>query len=471
MRKCASPATMCIALLAMLGLAGLPPAKAQDFPAGETPILDGSVTAIASDANFSVDGNPVVAGPQTAVWKHYVESGQNVMKVDPRGLETLAVGDEVKVFGRNEKHTHLVSASQILVSRKYQRVTGYAVVQQVIATSPRPVLEADGYYIVIPHRVVVNDSPPFTGTIPPVNAWIHYSGKFDHAGFVVVHRIVVSKFALSKRLRKGLIKSEGKLTPPVYGNGTGGYGNAGDITAPYIFGRRNTARIPADWELQQRVQEIGERLIPDCQKRLAASDPQKIDFRFYVVDDKSYFQNIGGAIGSPDGIVIIPEQTIARLRNDDQIAAILSRGVAEALEWQVPASVVGSNGPALIQAAQMAGPYAGLVLSSIGLYEMLHGKYPVRYDPLQTERVALSLMHDAGYDLRQAPLAWQIVAYRYAKHPLALRPPLQSVFLSNLVRLEDEHNLKAQLQGPLIPLQQDSRNRGAPRPPASDNQL
>jgi hypothetical protein len=436
-------------------------ARAQDYPAGQTPIVEGYITAISSDTAFSVGSDTqyslyqrhVVITPQTVFWRHITQMGQDVMTDDPNVPKVWAVGDEVRVFGRNDKRLHAIVAAQILVRRKYEHVDGFAVVQRVIARSPRIVLEADGYYIVVPHRVAVNDSSPLSGQIPRVNEWISYSGRFDRAGFVVVHRIVVSKFALSKRLRKGLTKSEGKLTAPVYGNEAGGYGSAGEIAAPYIFGRRSTARIPADWELQQRVQEIGDRLIPACQRRLAVNDPQKIDFRFYVVDDKSYFQNIGTAIGSPDGVVIIPEQTIARLRNDDQIAAVLAQGVAEALEWQVPPSVVGANGPALIEAAQMAGPYAGLALSSIGLYEMLHGKYPVRYDPLQTERVALSLVRDAGYDVRQAPVAGQILAYRDAKHPLALRPPPQSMYLSNLVRLEYEHNLKAQLRGAVIPLQ------------------
>ncbi len=435
-------------------------ARAQDFPTGQTPIVEGYISSISSDTAFSVvfdtqfpiQERHVVITPQTVFWRHITQMGQDVMTDDPNVPKEWAVGDDVQVFGRNDKHLHAIVAAQVLVRRKYEHINGYAVVQRVIARSPQLVLEADGYYIVVPHRVV-NDSPPFSGQIPRVNEWIKYSGRFDRAGVVVVHRIVISKFVLSKRLRKGLTKSQGKLTAPIYGNGAGEYGKDGEIAAPYIFGRRNTARIPANWELQQRVQEIGERLIPACQKRLAANDPQKIDFRFYVVDDKSYFQNIGTAIGSPDGIVIIPERTIARLRSDDQIAAILAQGVAQALEWQVPPSVVGSNGPALIQAAQMAGPYAGLALSSIGLYEMLHGKYPVRYDPLQTERVALSLMHNAGYDVLQAPVAWQILNYRDAKHPLALRPPLQSVYLSNLVHLEYGHNLRAQLQGPLIPPQ------------------
>jgi hypothetical protein len=449
-----------VSLCSVLG--GAPrAAHAQDFPAGQTPIVEGYISAISSDTAFSVGSDTqyslherhVVITPQTVFWRHTTQMGQDVMTDDPNVPKVWAVGDEVQVFGRKDKHLHAIVAEQVLVRRRYEHIKGFAVVQRVMARSPRLVVEADGYYIVIPHRVAVKGRSPLSGQIPRVNEWINYSGRFDRAGFVVVHRIAVSKFALSKRLRKGLTKSKGKLTAPAYGNGAGGDGKDGEIAAPYIFGRRNTARIPADWELQQQVQDIGERLIPACQRRLAANDPQKIDFRFYVVDDKSYFQNIGAAIGSPDGIVIIPEQTIARLRNDDQIAAILAQGVAEALEWQVPPSVVGANGPALIEAAQMAGPYAGLALSSIGLYEMLHGKYPVRYDPLQTERVALSLVHDAGYDVRQAPVALQILDYRDAKHPLALRPPLQSMYLSNLVRLEYEHNLKAQLREAVIPLQ------------------
>jgi hypothetical protein len=240
----------------MLGLAGLHRAQAQDYPAGETPILNGCVSAITSYANFSVEGKPVVTTPQTAVWKHYMDGGQDVMKVYPKGLETLAVGDEVKVFGRREKHTHFVLASEILVSRKYQRVTGYAVVQRVVATSPRPVLEADGYYIAIAPRTVVKDSSSLTGKIPPVNAWIHYGGKFDHTGFVVAHHIVVSSFRLSKRLQKGLRKSEGDLIAPDYGTAAQPDAEPGQLRAPYIYGRKNTAIIPADLLLQDQCSAL-----------------------------------------------------------------------------------------------------------------------------------------------------------------------------------------------------------------------
>jgi hypothetical protein len=124
------------------------------------------------------------------------------------------------------------------------------------------------------------------------------------------------------------------------------------------------------------VQRIGERLIPACQRKLLTNDAQKIDFRFYAVNGKSFFQSFGmtEGLGSPDGIVLIPERALAKLQNDDQVAAVLALGLAEAIEWQGPPSVIGSSGPALIQLGQAAGPYAGLVLESIGLYEMLHGK-------------------------------------------------------------------------------------------------
>jgi hypothetical protein len=54
-------------------------------------------------------------------------------------------------------------------------------------------------------------------------------------------------------------------------------------------------------------------------------------------------------------------------------------------------------------------------------------------------------MHDAGYDVRQAPIAWQILTYWHAKRPLALRPPPESVYLSNLINLDYSPTMRAAL--------------------------
>ena len=92
------------------------------------------------------------------------------------------------------------------------------------------------------------------------------------------------------------------------------------------------------------------------------------------------------------------------------------------------------------------GPLAGIALMSGGLFETLHGTYAVRLDPLQSARVGLALMHDAGYDVHQAPLAVQILRYGDAKTAEKAPSPL-SAYLLKMIGLEYAHEGSAAAGG------------------------
>ncbi len=416
-------------------------AAAQEASSSPTPTVEGAISAIASAADFYVDGKHVVTNAQTTFWKHIVQNGDDAMVTDPGIAKNLAIGDNVQVFGNNDRHTHSIIASEVrLQPSTNDHPAGYAVVQKVVATSPQLILEADGYNIVITPKTILHNKAPLTAqTVPVVNMWIAYSGRWSKDGLVVAEHAAYSPFLLSPRMKKGLEKSEGKVVAPMDGAKAGESRKDGEIQAPYLYGKKHTASIPADAALQQRVRKIGERLIPASQKILAKGDPQKIDFRFYAVQ-----MSTPQVIGSPDGIVIIPVQMIEKLQNDDQVAALLSQGVAEALEWLVPPAATGNSGPAMVALGEMpfVGPVAGIALISSGLFEMKHGTYPSRLDPSKSARVGLSLMHDAGYDILQAPLASQILRYGDAK-PGEKPPTLQSAYLLKIIGLEYTHDTSA----------------------------
>ena len=119
-------------------------------------------------------------------------------------------------------------------------------------------------------------------------------------------------------------------------------------------------------------------------------------------------------MGSPDGSVVIPEQVVAKLQNDDQIATVLADGIAQALERQLlTGAPKRASAGAMIALGGMpfVDPLAGIAMESGGLYAM-HNAGEV--SQLQSARVSLSLMHDAGYDVRQAPVAWQILSSKDA---------------------------------------------------------
>ncbi len=406
------------------------------------PTVEGYITSISAGAGFDVNGKHVVTTPQTVFWKHIVLDGRDATTADPTIANTLAVGDDVQVFGDKEKHTHSIVASKIMLAQDHAHLSGFAVVQRVVETSPQLIVEADGYNIAITPKTAMHNKPPLTKqSAPATDMWIAYSGKWSNDGLVLADRASLSQFVLSSRLKKGLDKSEEEVVAPNYGGKPGETRKDGEIEAPYIFGKKHSASILAEPALQQRVQQIGERLIPACQKSLAKDDPQKINFRFYAVQN----MRVPQTIGSPDGIVIIPVEVVEQLQNDDQIAAVLAEGIAEALEWQVPPAATGNAGPTMVALGAMpfVGPIAGIALESGGLYEMKHGTYPSRLDPLQIERVSLSLMHDAGYDVLQAPVAMQILRYGVAKDSSTKAPTPQTTYLLSIIGQEYAHGTGA----------------------------
>jgi hypothetical protein len=229
----------------------------------------------------------------------------------------------VQVFGKRIKRTNEIQASTIVLQAKYERLVGNAVIERVVATSPQVILEADGYYIATTPKTVVQVRPPLAGnTAPAPNLWVEYDGRWNRDGLVTADRITYSQFDPGKRTETGLQRSKQKLVPPVYETSDGAPGKPGKFMAQYLIGRGNSASIPADSAMQDRVQRIGERLIPACQKSLGKNDPQKIHFQFYAVDDK----NLPEAMGSPNGIVIIPAKVASKFQTDESGRGGVGRG-------------------------------------------------------------------------------------------------------------------------------------------------
>ncbi|MGC9292169.1 MAG: DUF5666 domain-containing protein [Acidobacteriaceae bacterium] len=404
---------------------------AQDAEA--PPTVEGHITSITEGADFDVNGQHIVTTPKTVYWKHTVSRQQDAITNDQGIASTLAIGDDVQVFGKKDKHTHAIVATKVVLQPDYERVTGYAVVQQVIARPLQTILEADGYSIAITPKTVIQTKPPLSQqTAPAPNQWIAYSGKWNREGLVVADHVVYVQFVLSARAKKAFQKADGKFVPPDYENK-----KDGEIDMPYIgmASHKVQGPVPADLALQQRVARIGERLVPACQKDLAKDDPQKIDFSFYAFDDKDFHQ----AIGSPDGRVLIPTQVLQKLQNDDQIAAILADGMAQTLEREgVAGGAKRANALGLMELGEMpfVGPLAGIALISGGFSQLHSAGQLVE---LQSERVSLSLMQDAGFDVRQAPRAWQILHSKNLKDSMKGPPSQQSAYLLGIIGLEYAH--------------------------------
>lgn len=178
--------------------------------------------------------------------------------------------------------------------------------------------------------------------------------------------------------------------------------------------------------MQARVDRIGARLIPEYQRNLRNGDLSKISFRFQLIDN-SKFQD---ALTLPNGIILVPRQIVERLPEDAQLAAVLADNIACALEKQtyrlMPAYTAMSG-------AQIASDIGGFFVPGLGLATGIANyasAKSIRTNLLeQSGRVSLGLLHDAGYDIQQAPVAWWTLATKPSKMLSETAPPPRALNL------------------------------------------
>ena len=183
-------------------------------------------------------------------------------------------------------------------------------------------------------------------------------------------------------------------------------------------------RIPpsSDQASQDRVERIGNRLIPIYQKQLPNTDPTKLNFHFVVAD-----RNVGELpIPLPDGTILVRHSMVQRVPDDGQLAVLLADAIASLLERQTlrtETAVRMINGDELVTSAAylVLGGAVGLASWTADQRAHLHAEMK------QSNRVSLVLLHDAGYDVSQAPLVWWALS---TDKPLSqTQPPAQSANL------------------------------------------
>jgi len=176
--------------------------------------------------------------------------------------------------------------------------------------------------------------------------------------------------------------------------------------------------------MQARIDRVGRSLIPVFQRDLPASDPTRIDFRFQLVDRPKWHD----AITLANGIILVPYQIVQRLPDDSELASILSDNIATALEKQTFRQQPTNT---KLSIAEVGGSVAGILIPGAGVATSLAaygaGKHMLTRAEQQSGRVALSLMHDAGYDLAKAPEAWWILATKQGEDPHRSSPPPRAV--------------------------------------------
>jgi len=160
--------------------------------------------------------------------------------------------------------------------------------------------------------------------------------------------------------------------------------------------------------VQDYVNQLGWSLVPDYQRRLRDSHPQKINFQFRVIQAKSF-----NAATYPMGMIIIHSDVFRILENEAQLAAVLAHEIAHATQEHTFRRMQHNK------KRRVALKIGSLVAAGMGYYsisrilEVVNTAMVQGYGRTlenQSDRLALQYMADAGYDIREAPRVWKLVA-------------------------------------------------------------
>jgi hypothetical protein len=416
-------------VLALACILGGLPVSAQDKA---VPTVEGYITVVRSFNDFDVNGTRVSTSPAT----HYGIIGGKSLSEDGGLHGALTVGAYVQIIG--DVAGNSVEAREVLFAGDWnKKAEGFGVIDRVISSGSEPVFQADGYRIRIASATVTKFAGGLKGLaeVGP-NTWVKYEGKRDKAGLLVATKIT---FVPARR---------GKVKPPPHPAALPGEESLIDADGNFLplrtkvrmgdaGGECGWHRLPADPALQARVWRVGTSVVPAYQKQLGDDSPSKIHFRFYAVDEA----NIRSELGCNPGLVLVPKQVVERLRNDDQLAAVMADGVAYNLQsqfrrltaedWEIlGAEVAGEVALANVPGGSFLGGEVGAGIAS-HVIEMEMQE--------QRGRIALTLMADAGYDPKQAPEAWRLLApKKMPSDPRFLKYPSRAGYQLSFLRLEGE---------------------------------
>jgi beta-barrel assembly-enhancing protease len=161
-------------------------------------------------------------------------------------------------------------------------------------------------------------------------------------------------------------------------------------------------------DVQEYVAAIGRRLIPPYQADLSVDDRRRIPFQFHVVVDDE-----PNAFATPNGIVVVHTGLLELLDNEAQLAAVIGHEIAHATHehtWRARQ---------YHKKKRFALGLAGAVASAYGLHDLADIATLVNAAVVnghnrslenQSDRVGLEYMVRAGYDPREAPAVWKLMA-------------------------------------------------------------
>ncbi len=189
-----------------------------------------------------------------------------------------------------------------------------------------------------------------------------------------------------------------------------------------------TYKVVEDLDVNTYVNKVGMRVVPKFLRMLPPEDPNKVVFRFYVLEDET-----PNAAAFSDGSVFISTGLLKRLENEAQLAIILGHEIAHVTNEHVRRRFEAQQNQAfwagmIAAGASVLGEQTALLIGKLS-YTLMSNKFSNDLEE-QADRVGLFYAYDAGYDVRESTNLWRKVigSYRegvtgsilYSDHPAML---------------------------------------------------
>lgn len=218
-----------------------------------------------------------------------------------------------------------------------------------------------------------------------------------------------------KREIEGYISAESGTVAPVLSSDDDrllrrAMGLAMKVTRTNIsIGKKNLTLV-TDLKVQDYINQIGMSLVPKYMQKLGIDHPDKIDFKFYIVNDEEI-----NAAAYPDGTAIINTGLLKAIENEAQLAAIIGHEITHVIyghhanrmkktgQWKNVPTALGVTAGAATGSAEIG---AATLMLTEAVGDMSKQSFS-RKKESQADRVGLYYMTTAGYDPREGMKFWK----------------------------------------------------------------
>ena len=403
--------------------------------AAETAKIDGYVTEIHTYRAFEVEDYRIER-PEDLPIELSIRGSNSTAELDPKDLR---VGMEVVVTGESKGRNREIRATSVrVIQDDLEAVRRSVLIERVPSLRLTEYgwegeIFADGQVIRFNPFTIVKFEPNRSekraqprgrekraeadvedasfrslGSIDRVgpNTFLTYEGLREKDGSIAATRLTFVRNEVQpnearwrKRLRSAVKEPDFRRNRP------------GVLT----IGSMGRYRLVPSEEAQGYLRRLGESLIPEFQRQLPANDPNKIPFRFYLVQGR--FPN---AFALPNGIIVVNAPIVEILENEAQLAFVLSHEISHAVQEHTRRQ---REHKKVERTALLVGSLAASVMGADVTSDILsYAEQAIvagysRHHENQADRVGLANLVSSGYDPREAPHVWKIMSEKTLHTP------------------------------------------------------